>query len=341
MGLIDRANMERDRFSSLLSENGEKITKTVINTILLMAILAIFGCFDFMTLTFNFDVFDFVNHYDQSIAFWTRVVAKTIAGVCAYNIGMNINWDRELSKAVILQGLIAEYDRLMKFKDDKTFDFFVINVFNRRSKELAWIDKINEKIHRLNKHAKNSDLVMYSIGSEEDKKRNRYCVKRNELEYLKSKEYIENNIDSLKVKYFKVEPTAFNLDIDGKTTVRGAKVQGNVGVAKARRSASIVAGIIMVSMTMASIILGADKNVFESELQRFWFYLLSVVEDISLVCWQIFRGMIDDKRIINSEYTEPYSNRVRILTEYVDWCAEEKKEESKAYRILKALDNAQ
>lgn len=341
MDIIDNIHRGNDRFSSLLSSNSEKITKTVINSILLMSVLAIFGCFDFLTLSFNFEVFDFVNHYELATSYWTRVIAKTIAGVISYNVGMNLNWDRELAKSTILKNLISEYDRLMLLKDQKTFNHFVVEIFNKTAKRLAWVDFINIKIHKLNKRAKHSDLVLYSNGSDEAKKNNKYCSKRAELECLKSDEYIKKNINSIIVNYYSVDPIVFDLDIDGKATSRGARVEGNVAIARTRKSASVIAGIALVSILTASIILGGSMEEFENEMQRFWFYFLSVVEDVGLVCWQVFRGMLDDRKVINSEYTEPYANRVRVLTEYVNWCADDKIEDTKAYRILKELDKTQ
>lgn len=342
MNPVDTANNSLDRLSGLLAGHSEKVIKTAVNSVLLFIILAVFGCFDFVTFTFNFSVFDFANHYTVALAYWTRVITKTIAGVCAFHIGMNLMWDREIEKSAILASSIKEYERLLQFKDTKSFDHFIVNVFNVREKKKAWVDKINRKIHRLNKFAKHKDLVLYTNGSEEEKAKNRYCVKRAELETMKSDEWVDKNIHSLSARYYPVDPILFDMDIDGKVSdKRGAKVQGNVGRAKAMNTGNVILGMVGFSMLTASIILSADGQQFADQMEAFWYYLLTCCEDIGVVAWQSFRGMMSDKKIISSEYIEPYANRVRVLNEYLNWCAEEKIEETKAYRILKAVEKSE
>lgn len=341
MNIVDSANNATDRLSGLISGNSEKVIKTAINGVLLFIILAVFGCFDFVTFTFTLTVFDFANHATEAMAFWTRVVTKTIAGVCAFNIGINLMWDKEIEKSGVLASSIKEYERLLKFKDTKTFDNFIMNVFNAREKKKAWIDKINVKIHRLNRFARHRDMVLYTTGSAEQKSANRYCRKREELEIMKSDSWVDQNLDSLQVRYYPVDPVVFDMDIDGKVGKRGAKVQGNIGRAKAMNTGNVVLGMVGFSMLTASIILSADGQQFANQMEAFWYYLLTCCEDIGVVAWQTFRGMLSAKKIVSSEYIEPYANRVRVLNEYINWCADEKIEETKAYRILRAVEKSE
>lgn len=330
-----------ERFTSLAADNKEKLAKQAINGVLLFVILAVFGCFDFVNFTFNFEVFDFVNHASKAVAYWTRVLAKTIAGVCAYNIGMNLKWDSELNKNAVLRSHISEYERLMKFKDPKTFDHYVVKVYNPAEKKRAWLDHISKKLYRLNKFARNKSILLYSTGTPEQKAKNRYCRKRAELEEMKSPKWVDENIDSVFVRYYAVDPIVFELDIDGKVEAKGAKVVGNVGLAKTKHTGSTILGIVGMSVITASIAIGADQQQFASQMQAFWYYFLSCVQDVGIVCWQVFKGMLADRKIINSEYVVPYASRVRVLNAYIDWCAEAKVAETKAYRILKEIERAE
>lgn len=338
MSLVDKTNETTDRFTSLFAENRERVFKQVTNSVLLCIILAVFGCFDFVRWQFNFDVFDFVNHSEEAVAYWTKVLAKTIAGVCAFNIGMNIRWDKEISRNIVLKEKISEYERLMKFKDQKTFDDYVIKVFNPAEKKKAWIDYINKKIHRLNRFARHRDQILYTQGSEEEKRKNRYCRKRGELEKMKSDEWVDKNIDSLYAKYYFVDPIVFELGIDGSTPTRGAKVSGNVTVARVKHMGTIIWGIVGVNALLATFAISANQQQFEDQMQAFWYYLMTCLEDALLISWQTFRGMLTDKKVVNSEYVIPYTARVRVLNSYIDWCAENEIPESKAYRILKKID---
>ena len=79
----------------LAATKKEFIAKQFINTILLFIILLVFGCLDFATLTFHFD-------FLLDINYWITSLSKTIAGVCAFNIGINLMWETEIKKDKIL-----------------------------------------------------------------------------------------------------------------------------------------------------------------------------------------------------------------------------------------------
>ena len=338
MDVFDQVSNATDRLTQLLSTKQERVTKGVINFVLLVVILGVFGCFDFLTMRFNFDVFDFVGHPDIAAAYWTEVITKAIAGVCAYNIGMNINWEREVEKSFTLKNLIRRYEDLDKMRDGKTFNDYVMNVYNLEEKRKAWVDSVNRKIHRLNRFAKHKSLILYSSEDEEGKKKSRYCRKRAELEEMKTDAWIERNINSVFVRYNAVDPIVFSLDIECKTESRGAKVQGNVAMAKVRNSASVVLGMLAISMFLASFALSASKEKFVDQMQAFWYYALKLFEDIGVVLWQVFRGMLDDRKLVNSELVAPYAGRIKVLEAYVSWCAENRIEKSKAFEIMQAIE---
>lgn len=135
MGKIDNAittiNTTKAKFVNYATSNKEKLGKVVIDTILLIIIFAVFGCFDFVTFTFQFS-----NILQAS--FWAKVISKAIAGgICAYNIGINLSWDREIEKDMILAEQTDKYARLIKLKDNKTFEYYVSNVFNKEQKKVS------------------------------------------------------------------------------------------------------------------------------------------------------------------------------------------------------------
>lgn len=341
---LDKVHNTTNKFISYADTNREKISKTIVNTILLVIIFAIFGCFDFLTMTFNF------NNIIQA-SFWAKVISKAIAGgICAYNIGINLSWDNEIKKDLVLADNMARYETLVKTKDQKTFEYYVIEVFNRKQKKEAYISQINRKIYVLNKFAFNKSKLLYNADSEdeatkskldEQKAKNRYCVKRKELEALKTDEYIDKNLDTLKVRYNAVDPLVFDLEIDGKPTYKGVKVKGNVGAGKVKATGNVLLGMVAISMFLATLGLDANQQQFENQMVAFWSYVLTCCEDIGLIVWQVLRGLLGSRKIISQELTQPFIGRNKVLTDYQEWCIENKVEKSKSYLMYQKIIDEQ
>lgn len=328
-------NKSYDAVSKLISfstDNRDRILKSIINSILLVVIFAIFGCFDFLTLSFHFE-------YLTQVSFWTSVISKAVAGgICANAIGINFQWDREIKKDILLAEQADKYQRLNKTKDQKTFNEFVVNVYNRNEKKKAYISQINAKIYRLNKFARNKDKLLYSQeNKEQEKLKNRYCRKRKELEDIKTDEYINKNFDNIKVRYCYVDPLVFDLEIDGKVTYKGTRVIGSVASGKTKAISTAFMSMIGVSILLTSIGLGADQQQFANEMIAFWHYLLTICEDVGIILWQLFKGILITRKIVSNEITLPIVNRNKVLTEYNDWCIENNIEKSKSYQVYQKI----
>lgn len=299
---------------SYASGKREQLIRQAINGVLLFIILLVFGCLDFATLKFH-------GEYLTSIGYWGTVFTKTIAGVCAFNIGINLMWDIEIAKDYILAFAIATYEKLKKWVDDKEFEGFV-KIFNAREKKKAYISQINKKIYRLNRLSRAKDRLLYSSDlpeNREKKLKNRYCIKRQELEDLKKDEFIDKNLEGLSVKYMEVYPEIFKLEIDGATVSRGVKTKGNVSLGKAKATSSMVFGMIAFSAFVASFGLEMDQEEFASNMEAFLHYLLKCVEDVAIIIWQSLRGALRTKRIISSELTQPYAGRNKVLLDFLKW----------------------
>jgi hypothetical protein len=313
----------------LVAGRKEFVIKTFINSILLFIILLVFGCLDFATLTFHFEFLININY-------WVTTLSKTIAGVCAFNIGINLMWEIELKKDKILAAAITLYNHLIKGKGDD-FEYFVTHIFNPQEKKKAYISQINRKIYRLNRFSRARDKLLYSSDLKErqdEKLTNKYCIKRKELEELKSEEYIEKNIDSLNVKYQMVDATVFELEIDGSTISTGVKTRGNVAMGKARLSSNVILGMIFISMFLTAITLELSKEEFANQMTRFWHYVLKCATDVGIVLWQTYRGMLSTRKLISNEYTQPYTGRNKVLKDYYKWQLDEGKISQDQYNSL-------
>ena len=310
----------------LAATKKEFIGKQIINTILLFIILLVFGCLDFAKLSFHFENL-------LSISYWGTVLSKTIAGVCAFNIGINLMWETELKKDVLLAQNITLYQHLIKYKTDD-FEYFITHIFNPTEKTKAYISQINRKIYLLNRFSRGKDRLLYSSDLQErqaEKEKNWYCIKRKELEELKKPDFIKKNLDSLKVKYTMVDATVFELEIDGSAVISGVKTKGNIGAGKVKASSNVIIGMVAFSMFLTAIALELNQEQFANQMVRFWHYLMKCVTDVGIVLWQTYRGMLNSRKIISAELTQPYAGRNKVLKDYYKWRYDEKKIDEDKY----------
>lgn len=344
---VTRINNTLDTISGLVSSKREFIIKQTVNSVLLFIILIVFGCMDFATLKFH-------GEYLLTASFWGTIGTKMIAAVLAFNVGINMMLDNEIKKSEELSRNIEVYNELIALKDTD-FEFFVIKVFNVKLKIKAYKNLINRKIYWLNKFASRKSKLLYSQEPRKDldedlykleqnfienrKEKNRYCIKRKELEELRSDEYINKNIDALSVRFKEVDPAVFELEINGAPKSSGVKVSGNITYGRIKESSSIVLSMLSISMLTTSFALSASKEVFESQLLAFWHYCLKVVEDIAVVLWQFFNGTLRARKIVSTQLTEPYAGRNEVLREYINWRHETQAKESHVFEILKKEEN--
>jgi len=308
---ISRAGDKVADFVSVAASKKEQIGKQIINGFLLFIILLVFGCLDFAELKFHLE-------YLLTASYWGTVFSKTVAGVCAFNIGINIMWETELLKDKILASAIKTYNRLNKYKRDD-FEYFVVHVYNPKEKTKAYISQINHKIFLLNKISRRKDRLLYSSElpeRQEEKKTNKYCIIRQELEDLKNPDFIKKNLDSLKVKYYEVDATVFDLEIDGSPAIHGTKTHGNITIGKVKASANVILGMLGFSMFLTSIGLELNGEQFADQMEAFWHYLLKCATDVGIILWQTLRGMLKTRKIISGELTQPFVGRNRVLKEY-------------------------
>ena len=323
---LDKADNVVSGAISIAASKKEFALKQGINIFLLFIVLSVFGCLDFATLQFHLE-------YITTASYWGTVITKVVAGVCSFNIGINLMMDAEIKKNRILQDLIVQYEKL-KAKKQIDFDYFVTRVFNMREKKKAYVANINKKIYRLNRFSRRRDRLLYSSDNPDrakEKEKNRYCRARAEYEKLKSDEFIEKNLDSLYVRYYEVDPAIFELEIDGSPSIKGVKTKGNVNLGRAKASSNVVMGMILFSMFVTAFALRIDQQEFASQMEAFWHYFMKAVEDTFVVLWQLMQGMMKTRKIVTQQLTEPYAGRVTVLVAYLEWRLENNIPDKKSY----------
>ena len=115
MGLLERGTAKvaeaygnfSDSVGDLVSSKKQFITKQVLNVVLLLVILLVFGCFDFLNLVFHYE-------YLFNANYWINVGTKAVADICSYNIGVNFIIDDIIKRDLTLQNLKKIYEELKK-----------------------------------------------------------------------------------------------------------------------------------------------------------------------------------------------------------------------------------
>ena len=333
MGIYEGVSAANDLITGAISvaaTRREYIFKQVINSALLLLVLMVFGCLDFATLSFHLD-------YLLTPSYWGTVGTKVIAGVSAFNIGINLMMDGEIKKNRVLEDLIRRYDEL-RAKKQIDFEWYVTRVFNVGEKRKAYISHINKRIYWANRFSRRSSKLLYSSDlpeNQEKKKKNYYCRVRSELEAMKTDEFINKNLDSLNVRYYEVDPSLFELEIDGAPTISGVKTKGNVNLGRVKASSNMILGMILFSMFVTAFSLGADKQEFIDNMDAFWHYFLKAVEDTFVILWQTLQGMLKTRKIVSQQLTEPYAGRVKVLENYLEWRLTNKIPDTKVYEEMK------
>lgn len=331
---VDRINNLLDNYVSVISSKKEWLLKQALNVLLVFVVLLVFGCLDFAQLEFH-------PEYLLKWNYWSAVILKAVVSILAFNLGINFLLDTEIKKDGILQDNIRRYDQLNNCKAED-FPFYTIKVFNVDNKKRAYINHINHQIYRLNRFSRRRDRLLYNSTLPEHieaKKKNRYCIKRGELEALKEPEYIERNIESLDVKYVEVDPALFELEIDGSTKTQNNQVVGSIAKGRAKASINIVMVSVAISCFLAAVALGVDKQEFANAAVRFWHYCLKVVADIGVVAWQLFNGTMKTRKIVSTQLTTPFVNRNKVLIGYYGWRQVNGKEVPQCYlNIFKEKD---
>lgn len=293
--------------SDMASSKKEFIIKQSVNIVLLLVILLAFGCFDFLHLKFHYEYL-LDGHY------WSSIVLKTVADICAYNIGINMIVDEVIKRNKVLGKLKYIYENLNQYKEDDFNDF--IYEFNREQRIIAYKNKITHKIYKLGKRAKLSDKIEYNKNPNSD---NKYCVKRKQLEYLKSEDYINNNADALDVNYKDVEAAVFDIEINGAQKIVQNNVTGSIGKGRLIASTTAASGIILFSVFANSFSLAPNQEEFENQMVAAINTALRIATDIGIIIWQFFRGVLSTHGIVSKQVTIPLEERVKILKKYYLW----------------------
>ena len=268
---------------------------------------------------------------------------KVVASLCAYNIGINFIVDEVIKRNKNL-GLAKFRYEVLNASKQKDFEHYIHHVYNPGQKKAIYINMINKRIYLLNKFSKKKDRILYISELPErqlEKENNRYCIRRKELEYLKSDEYIDANIENLRVRYRDIDHTIFELEIGAKQKVHQRSVTGSIGKGRAISTGTGALSIIGVTMFIGSFSVAPDSQEFVEGTVAAVNTVVKMCSDIAVIIWQFFRGILSTTKIVSQQLTSPYVERTEILKKYYRWRQDNGESVPKFYQELYKMDNVQ
>lgn len=286
-----------------LAYNKTNILKNVFSILLLILILIVEGCFNFVTFEFNVEKL-------ANLGFWTNVAFKVVLLVLVKMWVMSIFMDVARNKNKDLDFNKKLNEKLMQTKDDK-FPKWIENVENKEIKIEFYKKKITKMIAKLEHEATPQDRMLYFNDDEELKLHSEYCVERAELEYLLTDEYIEKNYHWLDIKkYPQIDSAVFDCPI------------GNDNISKKYQLSAKTKTAIFTSLLSASIITIILQTVWNSiEMFKNDLDLLIIFSgllmDFIFIVWQGLTGISSAFTIVEQQEVLPYVNRNRILEKYL------------------------
>lgn len=168
--------------------------KMVYVPVMLLVIIggAMIGITTFISASFETAIF-------TRSTFWVNLVTTNVGTICLI---MSIL----LIKSDSYKTTDPNYLLIKKNIDDYYSSGFVAPIFdkfcaekNKKNKRLCYTQKIRNARSRVKVTPK--DLDVYTNGTEEEKKHNKYCIKMNYYDKLLSKEYVDTNIDKINIKF--------------------------------------------------------------------------------------------------------------------------------------------
>lgn len=300
-----------------IAYNKTTILKNTFSILLLILILVVEGCFNFLTFEFKIERL-------MSLGFWTNVATKVVLLVLVRMWVMSIFIDVARNKNLELKFQRNVNERLLETKDDK-FPKWVENVENREIKIEFYKRKINKKLAKLEHYASSRNRMLYFSENEEVKKANKYCQKRKELEYILTDEYIEKNFAWLDIKiYPQIDSAIFDCPVTNNNITKKYQLSSKTKNAILGTLLSACFVTLVIQTVWNSIELNGNKA-------DLLVIMASLIMDFIFIGSQGLTGISNAFSIVEQQEILPYVNRNRILEKYMYYKNPDKLKETREW----------
>jgi hypothetical protein len=284
-----------------------KVGRALPYVILYIAAVAIVGLFNLLT----------VEYYDtalSSAAFWNRVISQNLANllVMIATISMYIVKYSETDKEYT--GLKGTVDGSVRKDLDSEFGTWVFNK-NKLEKIEAYRARIQSKITKEELKAKTKDIEVWYFGTEEAKRKNRYCRRRINLEESIKTERLEKLILAIKVDYD---------SIDRSFVETGEVIKGNKKLARQDTLGRKIKDNYAQFLFAVSGAAFFNAFIYTADLMdtAFWFKLAT---SLFLLSSMFLNGREYARNYVKQVMIVDLNTRYNIIKDYLTYKVKEKK----------------
>ena len=264
----------------------EKITAVIY----IVVTLVLVGFFQFVTADFSDSVF-------LSADFWISEATTLVIIFTSYQGGINIVWTEQLKNPELLSAM-SEYERLNE--RDSDFETFLAE-YNRELKKKAYVARQERKQRLLERF-----LPFLPV-----KAREKLYKKIKEISSDITSEALEKNVDSVRVKYYKVYVSDF-FSASSKSTAVKLRVRGNAESGKLKASVRGFPLTIAVATLTSSMAYTLADGITKS-------VIVNLVVNAIIFGLRLANGILKASKVIYQEIQMPLEFKNQILAKYKEW----------------------
>ena len=171
----------------------QKIGRVAPYVLLYVFSFAVVGLFNFVSAQFRSDII-------TSSEFWNKTISQNLANLIVFSTTISLFNNKNMEENKEYLEMSGTVTKAVRQDIQSDFGQWVFDK-NKVEKKRTYIEQINGIIAKEEIKAKPADLNVWYNGTEKDKKRNRYCKRRNKLLRLIDEKRLNKFIISMKVDY--------------------------------------------------------------------------------------------------------------------------------------------
>ena len=170
-----------------------KIGRVAPYVVLYLLSFAVVGLFNFVSASIRTDIL-------TSAEFWNKTISQSLANLIVFSTTIGLFNRKNIEEDKTYLELDDMVTKAVRQDIQSDFGQWVFDK-NKIEKKRAYIEKIKGIISKEEIKAKAVDLNVWYNGTDKDKKRNKYCKRRNRLHRLIDEKRLDKYIVSMKVDY--------------------------------------------------------------------------------------------------------------------------------------------
>jgi hypothetical protein len=176
------------------------------------------GLFNFVTVDVRTDIL-------ASPEFWNKTISQNLANLIVFSTTIGLYNRKYIEEDQDYLHMDKVVTTAVRQDIESDFGQWVFDK-NKIEKKKAYKEKINAKIAKEEVKANAEDLKAWFYGTEQEKKVNRYCIRRNKLLSLINEERLDKYIVSIKVDYDEVNRSFIESGESKETKKQNQKLAG-------------------------------------------------------------------------------------------------------------------